>query len=399
MSTGTLIPGFGRKPDHLPNPRAQDEEQLRIDGALAHIQERGNLDEFPADRNERRALIVTSVRRGLVAWDRRRERYELTGSGRAQLAGYAARAKIAEAPTHHEPEPVKQAPLPIKRPAAPAVRRSTRRPMAIAAAIMLAACSGVAAGALLESSRTSPSGSAEATTSARADTLPATTGSVAATKVATSDQAGREALGTPIPQPRPVPAPASVPASEAATAPAPAPAPIAVAPGTPGGEGTTAAPSRLPAPSHDAAAAEPASPVVDAVAAKASGGADTPHEAAMATETSPSIDAKRIDRHSRHDRYAHSHRSKVAGGDHGSDGQRDWFRRQARADRRYGDASTYDGRNGFAYNDEEDAPSYRAGRYRGYRDGPPVITMRRPPPVDVEGAGPREPNIFGWLYH
>lgn len=89
----SLVPGLK---SGIPSSGALDSEQLRIDAALAHIREHGNLDDHPGDRNELRAIMVTAVRRGLVAWDRRRERYQLTSAGKSQIAGLeAAAARVA----------------------------------------------------------------------------------------------------------------------------------------------------------------------------------------------------------------------------------------------------------------------------------------------------------------
>ena len=71
--------------------QAQDQEELRIGAAMAHVQELGNLDGFAGSRSERLALMTTAIRRGLVAWDRSRGRYTLSAVGQTYLDLYAPR--------------------------------------------------------------------------------------------------------------------------------------------------------------------------------------------------------------------------------------------------------------------------------------------------------------------
>jgi hypothetical protein len=161
-----LLPGHR---SGLPTPGALDSEQLRIDAALAHIREHGNLDDHPGDRNELRAIMVTAVRRGLVAWDRRRERYILTSAGKSQIAGLeAASARVAAGAT--APSTPAQADLtgseslalvpgdqtdhrPIA--AVPVLRRGDgRRTVVFAAVAALAVGTGI--GGLMASSRLLP---------------------------------------------------------------------------------------------------------------------------------------------------------------------------------------------------------------------------------------------------
>jgi hypothetical protein len=151
----------------LPSAGALDAERLRIDTALAHIHECGNLDDFPGDRNERRALIITAVRRGLVAWDRRRERYELTGAGRAQIGGLdlaepSGTLRTADSPVTAGSSAIDTASKNVEkaRPTSsdrlhaatvvPGDRGESSRSVMIAAVVAAAACMGV--GALMASS-------------------------------------------------------------------------------------------------------------------------------------------------------------------------------------------------------------------------------------------------------
>src|SRR5712692_6293416 len=64
---------------------AVDLDALRIGAAVEHIKAHGNLDGFPAGRGERLALVSTAARQGLLAWDRSRGKYELTGRGRRHV--------------------------------------------------------------------------------------------------------------------------------------------------------------------------------------------------------------------------------------------------------------------------------------------------------------------------
>jgi hypothetical protein len=64
---------------------AQDEEELQIATALMYLLEHGKLHGFPGSRNERLALMTTAIRRGLVAWDRLRERYVLSALGQRHV--------------------------------------------------------------------------------------------------------------------------------------------------------------------------------------------------------------------------------------------------------------------------------------------------------------------------
>jgi hypothetical protein len=61
------------------------DEHSRIRAVLAHIGRGGDLDDFPASRSEKRALIATAGRRQLIAWGKTHRRYELTARGRREL--------------------------------------------------------------------------------------------------------------------------------------------------------------------------------------------------------------------------------------------------------------------------------------------------------------------------
>jgi hypothetical protein len=61
------------------------DEDARIRAVLEHIRRGGGLEDFPATRNAKRALIATAGRRRLIAWEKTRRRYELTLRGRRLL--------------------------------------------------------------------------------------------------------------------------------------------------------------------------------------------------------------------------------------------------------------------------------------------------------------------------
>jgi hypothetical protein len=67
------------------NGVALDEESLHLNAALAEVAGRGNLDRFPANEEEKLALMMTVKRLGLVSWSPVRSRYELTDLGRQRL--------------------------------------------------------------------------------------------------------------------------------------------------------------------------------------------------------------------------------------------------------------------------------------------------------------------------
>src|SRR5215469_11970144 len=80
---------FRRRSSAVRSLAAQDREELRIGAAMAYVQAQGNLDGFSQSRSERLALMGTAMRRGLVAWDRSRECYVLSGRGRRYAEMYA----------------------------------------------------------------------------------------------------------------------------------------------------------------------------------------------------------------------------------------------------------------------------------------------------------------------
>jgi hypothetical protein len=57
------------------------DEDARVRAALQHIGRGGDLADFPATRNEKRALIATGCRRRLITWKKVRGRYKLTSRG------------------------------------------------------------------------------------------------------------------------------------------------------------------------------------------------------------------------------------------------------------------------------------------------------------------------------
>jgi hypothetical protein len=79
---------FRQSSSAVPHPAAVDQESLWIGAAMAHIKERGHLDGLPSNRSERLAVMTTVVRRGLVCWDKTRDRYVLTHLGQKHLDTY-----------------------------------------------------------------------------------------------------------------------------------------------------------------------------------------------------------------------------------------------------------------------------------------------------------------------
>jgi hypothetical protein len=94
---------FRRHSSSLPTAAALDEEGLKIGAALAWISHHGNLDDFPGSRNERLALMTTAIRRGLAAWDRGHDRYQLTRLGKMQASCYPPNIKWTRAPAQDAP--------------------------------------------------------------------------------------------------------------------------------------------------------------------------------------------------------------------------------------------------------------------------------------------------------
>jgi hypothetical protein len=71
------------EPNPLMNTRA---ERMRIEAVLKHLGTGADLREFPATASEKVALVRTATHRGLVVWNRGRNRYELTSAGWCELA-------------------------------------------------------------------------------------------------------------------------------------------------------------------------------------------------------------------------------------------------------------------------------------------------------------------------
>ncbi len=86
MSISVLSRAFRR--GSVARKTALDMEALRICAAMEHIKARGNLDGFLAGRSERLALTSTAARQGLVVWDKKHSRYELTSLGESRLGNF-----------------------------------------------------------------------------------------------------------------------------------------------------------------------------------------------------------------------------------------------------------------------------------------------------------------------
>ena len=93
---------FHKKSDGLPQWAALDQEALRIGAAMEHLQDHGNLDSFSGSQNEKLALIMTARRQGLVTWDRKMGRYELTSIGR-ERSGMRRALRRSDGPTNPPP--------------------------------------------------------------------------------------------------------------------------------------------------------------------------------------------------------------------------------------------------------------------------------------------------------
>jgi hypothetical protein len=61
-------------------------ERMRIEAVLKHLGTGADLREFPGTASEKVALVRTATHRGLVVWNRGRNRYELTSAGWCELA-------------------------------------------------------------------------------------------------------------------------------------------------------------------------------------------------------------------------------------------------------------------------------------------------------------------------
>src|SRR6266536_2571484 len=86
MNISVISRSFRR--DSVAGKTALDMEALRICAAMEHIKARGNLDGFMARRSERLALTSTAARQGLLVWDKKHSRYELTSLGESQLGNF-----------------------------------------------------------------------------------------------------------------------------------------------------------------------------------------------------------------------------------------------------------------------------------------------------------------------
>jgi hypothetical protein len=58
----------------------------KIDAVLRHLAAGADLQDFPGTKFEKLALVRTAGRRGLIAWDATRSRYELTPAGWSDLS-------------------------------------------------------------------------------------------------------------------------------------------------------------------------------------------------------------------------------------------------------------------------------------------------------------------------
>jgi hypothetical protein len=58
----------------------------KIDAVLRHLAAGADLQDFPGTKFEKLALVRTAGRRGLIAWDATRSRYELTPAGWSELS-------------------------------------------------------------------------------------------------------------------------------------------------------------------------------------------------------------------------------------------------------------------------------------------------------------------------
>src|SRR2546421_11807194 len=75
MAVEPFANGVRQSSSATQRPAAVDQESLWIGAALAHVKEHGELDALPSTRSERLAVMTTVVRRGLVCWDKTRDRY------------------------------------------------------------------------------------------------------------------------------------------------------------------------------------------------------------------------------------------------------------------------------------------------------------------------------------
>jgi hypothetical protein len=89
---------LGRGPVTFPERSALDEEGLRLGAALAVIKQRGDLMDVAGSRTDTLALVTTAVKRGLIAWDLSRERYDLTALGETHLEAHRPSAAAPPSP-------------------------------------------------------------------------------------------------------------------------------------------------------------------------------------------------------------------------------------------------------------------------------------------------------------
>jgi hypothetical protein len=61
-------------------------ERMRIQAMLRHLGSGADLRDLPASASEKLALVKTANQRGLIAWHKNRNRYELTAAGWCELA-------------------------------------------------------------------------------------------------------------------------------------------------------------------------------------------------------------------------------------------------------------------------------------------------------------------------
>jgi hypothetical protein len=61
-------------------------ERMRIEAMLRHLGSGADLNDLPVSASEKVALVKTANQRGLIAWHKRRGRYELTTAGWCELA-------------------------------------------------------------------------------------------------------------------------------------------------------------------------------------------------------------------------------------------------------------------------------------------------------------------------
>jgi hypothetical protein len=98
----------------LPERSEQDEEGLRIGAALAIVKEGGDLEQFAGSRTDMLALMMTAIKRGLIAWDRTGMRYDLTPLGETHLEAYGTRPSSSSTPDPAVSAPAGAAPNTVR---------------------------------------------------------------------------------------------------------------------------------------------------------------------------------------------------------------------------------------------------------------------------------------------